>query len=162
MKRSVAFSTFGLAIVLRLALASSAAAGTTSVPVKMTFAEPIVPGLVKGCSAGPDGFCGSGQVIPFGRATETIEFNAGCSGGCDLRTIHLASGTLSIDETFSDPTCPGSCQPNPAEPDSGLLTDVIVGGTGAFAGASGTLTGSVTAAGPQSTVRLAGTILLDP
>jgi hypothetical protein len=40
------------------------------------------------------------------------------------------------------------------------LTDVIVGGTGKFTGASGNLSGSVTAAGPVSVIKLSGTITL--
>lgn len=148
------------ALIAAFCMVASQASATTSIPVKMTFTEPIVPGIVKGCSVAPDGFCGSGQVIPLGRATETIAFGGGCGGSCDLRTIYLKSGTIVLDETFSDGSCPGACQPNPAEPDSGLLNDVIVGGTGAFEGASGTLSGSVNAAGPQSTIKLTGTIVL--
>jgi len=79
-------------------------------------------------------------VIPFGQATETIEFGA-CGEGCDFRTINLAGGSIFIEETFSNGDCPGACQPNKAEPASGTLTDVIVGGTGIFEGATGTLTG---------------------
>jgi hypothetical protein len=153
--------SFALGIVLCLVFASAATAGTTTVPVKMTFTENFVTNAVQGCSVGPEGLCGSGQVVPFGQATETIEFGA-CGEGCDLRTIYLESGTIFIEETFSDPVCPGSCQPNPAQPNSGTLTDVIVGGTGAFEGATGTLTGTVRAAAPQSQVKLAGTIVLDP
>jgi hypothetical protein len=43
---------------------------------------------------------------------------------------------------------------------SATLTDVIVGGTGALQSATGTLTGSVDAAGLESLVRLAGTVTL--
>jgi len=87
-----------------------------------------------------------------------IAFGAACAGACDLRAVSVAGGTLVLDETFSNSQCPGSCQPNPAEPASGSLTDVIVGGTGIFSGATGTLNGAVTAAGLQSHVQLSGTI----
>lgn len=149
-------------VVLSLVLAAPAQAATT-IPVKLTFTEPVVPALKSGdCAVVPEGFCGNGQVIPFGQATETIEFGA-CGEGCDFRTINLAEGSIFIEETFSDPACPGSCQPNRAEPGSGTLTDVIVGGTGIFEGATGTLTGTVRAAGLQSQIKLSGTItLLDP
>jgi hypothetical protein len=99
-------------------------------------------------------------VIPFGLAAETIDFGAGCGGACDLRTINLAEGSLILEETFSNAQCRGTCQPNPAEPVSGTLTDVIIGGTGIFEGAAGTLAGSVMAAGRQSQVKLSGTITL--
>jgi hypothetical protein len=152
----------GAAVVLALALviAAPAAAGTTTVQVSMTFTEPLIPGFVKGCPVAPEGFCGSGEVIPFGHATETIDFNAGCGGSCDLRTINLAAGSIFSDETFSNPGCPGVCQPNRAEPSSGTLTDTVVGGTGIFSGASGTLSGTVRGNGPESQIKLSGTITL--
>jgi hypothetical protein len=152
----------GAAVVLALALviAAPAAAGTTTVRVSMTFTEPLIPGFVKGCPVAPEGFCGSGEVIPFGHATETIDFNAGCGGSCDLRTINLAAGSIFSDETFSNPGCPGVCQPNRAEPSSGTLTDTVVGGTGIFTGASGTLSGTVRGNGPESQIKLSGTITL--
>jgi hypothetical protein len=152
---------FGL-VVLSLAFASPAGAATT-IPVRITFTEPVIPAVKSGdCAVFPDGFCGMGQVIPFGHATETIEFGA-CGEGCDFRTINLAEGSIFIEETFSDPECPGACQPNRAFPGSGTLTDVIVGGTGVFEGATGTLTGTVRAAGPQSQIKLSGSItLVDP
>jgi len=149
----------GALMLLSTAFATQAMAATT-VPVKMTFTEPVVHNIHSGCAVLPDGFCGGGQVIPFGHATETILFGGACGGGCDLRTINLPGGSVFIDEFFSNPTCPGGCQPNPAEPGSGTLSDAIVGGTGTFTGASGTLSGSVTAAGPANAIKLSGTITL--
>ena len=73
---------------------------------------------------------------------------------------------LSHGEFFSNPTCPGVCQPNPALPAGGTLTDTIVGGTGTFANATGNLTGSVTLGGGVGTkgggtmIKLSGTITL--
>jgi hypothetical protein len=140
----------GLAVAV-LAFASQAIANTT-VQVSMTFTEPIVPAFKSGdCPVVPEGFCGSGQVIPLGHATETIEFSAACGGACDLRTINLAGGSIISEETFSNPNCPGACQPN-----------FVVGGTGIFTGATGTLTGTVRAAGLQSQIKLSGTIHYDP
>jgi hypothetical protein len=151
----------GLAVAL-MAFASPAMASTNT-SVKMSFTEPIIQNINSGCPALglPDGgFCGTGAVVPYGQATEMIAFGAGCAGGCDLRTVSVADGTLVMNETFSNSQCPGSCHPNPAQPDTGSLTDVIVRGTGIFSGATGVLTGTVTAAGPQSHVQLSGTITL--
>jgi hypothetical protein len=153
----------GLAIVV-LAFAAQAVANTTA-SVTMTFTEPIVPAFKSGdCPVVPDGFCGSGQVIPLGFATETIEFGAGCGGTCDLRTIYLEGGSILIEETFSDPSCPGVCQTGRGNgfPGSGTLTDTIIGGTGIYEGATGTLTGTVKAAGLESQIKLSGTISFDP
>lgn len=150
-----------IALVAALAIASPATAAT-SVPVKMSFTEPIMQDVRSGCPVLQEGFCGNGIVLPYGHASETIVFGGACGGGCDLRTVNLPSGSIYIDEFFSNPTCPGSCRPNPAEPDSGTLTDTVVGGTGLFAGATGNVSGSVTAAGPESSIRLSGTIRLTP
>ena len=142
-------------------------AGETTLSLSMTFTEPIAPAFKSDdCLVAPEGFCGRGEVIPFGLATETIDFGAACGGACDLRTITLAEGSIFVEETFSNGECRGSCQPNPANPNTGTLTDVIVGGTGRFQGATGTLAGSVRSSGgvlgPQgeSQVQLSGTITL--
>ena len=159
--RKLAALAAGLAAML-VAFASPAIASTTS-SVKMSFTEPIVQNINSGCPTfglPQGGFCGNGIVVPYGHATEMIAFGAGCGGSCDLRTVNVAGGSIVLDETFSSPQCPGVCEPNPAAPDSGSLTDVIVDGTGIFHGATGTLTGTVTAAGGQSHVQLSGAIAL--
>jgi len=146
-----------------LAFASLARAGPTTVPVSLTFAEPIQPGLVQNCPISPqNGLCGSGQVIPFGHATETVIFGAGCSGSCDLRTINLPGGSITSNEFFSDFSCPaGKCDhPGRGFPASGNVDDVIVSGTGVFFGASGDLSGSVHAAGTAGITHLSGAITL--
>jgi len=144
-----------------LALASQAIANAT-VSVQMTFTEPIVQNIESGCPVLPNGGCGNGVVVPFGHATETIVGGGACGGSCDFRTVNVAGGSIYIDESLSNPACPGSCRPNPAEPFSGTLTDVVVGGTGMFAGATGNLSGSVSAHGPEASIQLSGTIHYDP
>jgi hypothetical protein len=130
----------------------------------MHFTEPIVPGFVQGCPVVQTGFCGSGEVIPLGHASlETIEFGAGCGGACDLRTIYLTGGTILIEETFSDFRCPGVCGSRGlGAPGSGTLTDTIIGGTGVYSRASGSLSGTVRAAGLESQITLSGTVSFDP
>jgi hypothetical protein len=154
---------WGLALALTIGAALALAApsfAATTVDVKATFTEGIAQQF--GCSVQPNGNCGSGTVLPYGRATETILFGAACSGNCDLRTITLAQGTLVLDETFSSFTCPGACKSHGFGPGSGTLTDVVDGAdsTGIFAGASGTLTGTVQGAGGSTKITLSGTITL--
>src|SRR4051812_40852160 len=116
------------------------AAASTITSVKMTFTEPSATPYVTNCPVAPEGFCGSGQVIPFGRATETIQFGEGCHGACDLRTVALAGGTLIIEETFSNPLCPSGCSRDQLH---GTLADTVIEGTGVFAHARGSLGGTV-------------------
>jgi hypothetical protein len=163
MKSFVPVTGAAIALALSFLFAAPAAAGTT-VAVSMTFAEPlaIVPGIENHCAVPPDeGLCGSGEVIPFGHAVETVEFGAACGGDCDLRTINLPGGSIISHEVFSNPSCPGVCgSRGRGQPASGTVADVIVGGTGIFAGASGNLNGSVHAAGVAGVAKLSGTIML--
>jgi hypothetical protein len=168
MKRFLALAlASGALMLLPTAFAAPAMADTT-VPVSMTFTEPGVPSANTGCTFGISS-CGHGQVNPFGQATEKIVFFAcGTNPECDVRTINLPGGTIITHEFFSNPTCPGVCQPNPGAPGGATLTDTIVSGTGTFANATGTLSGSLTIAGgivgpPGGTViKLSGTITLAP
>jgi hypothetical protein len=153
---------WGLVVVLTIGALVLAAPSfaATAVDVKATFTEGVAQQF--GCTV-ENGACGTGTVLPYGRATETIQFGAGCGGTCDLRTITLAQGTLVLDETFSSPTCPsGTCRSHGLGPASGTLTDVVLGdlSTGIFAGASGTLTGTVQGAGASTKITLSGTITL--
>jgi len=152
------------ASALTFAIPASAA---STVSVSMTFAEAAHPDYLSGCPVFPEGFCGRGQVIPFGQATEMISFGGGCDGSCDLRTITLTSGDqLVLEETFVGGVCPsGSCHHGPVEGGgTGLVTDVVIDGSGVFFGASGTLTGTVRGAtsnarpAGESSVKLSGTL----
>jgi hypothetical protein len=157
----------GLAVVTLALIAPVQAASASTVQfVSMTFAEPTHPSI--SCPGFPDVSCGSGEVIPLGQATEIVLFGAGCGGACDLRTINLAGGSLVLEETVTSATCPQVCRPGPLEVGSGTITDVVIGGTGTYAGATGTLTGTVRLAvsnarpAGSSTVKLSGTITYGP
>ena len=144
-----------LLVLASAALTAPAASAATEVVVAATFTELE---FTKHCAL-PDGYCGSGVVTPFGHATETIEFGAGCGGFCDLRTITLAAGTIVAEEVAYDERCPGSCGSQGRGQQAKVsLTDTVIGGTGAYADASGTLSGSVVVAGNHSQIKLAGTL----
>jgi hypothetical protein len=150
----------GALLLLCPALASPALAATTT-PVSMTLVEAVAPGASAGCAVleNGTGLCGRGEVIAYGQATEIVLFS-GCGDNCFVHTITLAGGSITFTTTESSRDCPGTCQPNPGEPFSAKLTSVVLGGTGQFAGASGTLTGSVTHAGAVAVIKLSGTITL--
>jgi hypothetical protein len=153
----------GVAFAAASLLLPAVVVASTTYTVEAHFVEPIAP--PGDCPITFDGFCGTGRVTPFGKATDVIDFGVGCDGACDVRTINLSVGTLVLNEVFSDYGCPGSCHPSPASPATGTLTDVVISGTGIFAGATGSLTGSVKAAGDsipagESQVTLSGTIVL--
>jgi hypothetical protein len=155
-------------IVLTLAIAGAALAAVapgalaaTDVQVQMSFTEPAVN---PGCTV-TNGVCGVGTVDPYGPATETIGFGAACSGTCDLRTVYLSSGSLFIHErALNDGTCPGPpgapCRPSNGrvfKPFIAPLGDTVVGGTGIFEGATGTLSGTVSGGGPVGGVAFGST-----
>jgi len=147
-----------LSTITLLAAFAFPAMAATAIPIKITFAEGVAQQT--DCPA-TFTFCGIGQVVPLGHATETILFNGACGGACDLRIITLNNGTLILDETFSSLSCPSTCdRPGRGQPFSGVLTDVIVGSTGAYAGASGTLAGTVHVAGKSTQIKLSGTLIL--
>jgi hypothetical protein len=154
-------------VLVALTVAGQAAAEQSSpatVAVKMTFEERINPSE-SDCPDIAIAFnCGTGAVVPFGGATEEIAFASGCGGACDFRQIDLASGSIFTDETAGVPSC--------IDPGCAVitipLTDTIIGGTGQFAGASGSLTGSVTLStrrgfhGGTAHIVLSGTMTISP
>ena len=157
---AVAVTILAAAIALTPQASSAAAETGTIVAVSLSFTEPVLGPLDRsGCPVAPEGFCGHGLVRPFGQAHEQVGFGA-CGANCDVRTVTLPQGSLVLHEVFSDPGCPGVCRPNPAEPATGNLAETVAVGTGSFSGATGTLTGSVHAAGLESQVDLRGWMVL--
>jgi hypothetical protein len=150
-----------LAVASVVAFANAGAAGaSTTVAWKATFPEPFggpnnSPFSCSGSS------CGSGVVLPLGRAQDVIVF----SGPGGVRTLTFADGsTIVMDEVFSNFQPPGGSGDAPGQAGSyGFpftldLSDTIVGGTGRFAGASGTASGQVRQAGGIATITLSGTV----
>jgi hypothetical protein len=144
-------------------VAASPAAADTTVSVSTTLTEPLIADGARGNC--PDIHvavnCGSGEVIPFGQATEEVLIDA-CGPGCGFRFINLPQGSIVLQETGSDFSCPGACGsefPHGA-PFSATLADVVIDGTGLFAGATGTLNGTLKATVWQAQIKLSGSITL--
>jgi hypothetical protein len=149
-------------LALSLVFASQAVAATT-VSVSMTLAEPLKAGT-PGNSVCPDiGIavnCGSGEVRPFGHATEEVNIGV-CGDICNIREIDLPQGSIILLETVTNFSCPGVCGSQSFGPPGSIsIADVVIGGTGVFAGATGNLNGAVGVGGWGGHVTLTGTITL--
>ncbi len=146
------FGLFAIAFVVALAGAGLAGANTT-VRWSATFHEKTTrPSGMEPCAFGTS--CGSGEIVGLGQVGDVIAFGAGCGGDCDVRTLSFADGsTLVMDEVASNFQAFGQ----------GAFTldlsNIVVGGTGRFAGASGNATGNVTAVfAGAAVIRLSGTV----
>lgn len=126
------------------------------------------------CPGGILDFCGSGTVSGFGSATYELQPsgltpipNSNCDSVTAEVTVTLAdqSGSFTADATAT--VCfPGNSQnANRSEgsfgnPFTATASFVITGGTGVFAGATGSGTATLKGAGAHSALDLAGTITL--
>jgi hypothetical protein len=165
--RKVAFAISTLAAIGVATFAAMPAAAATTVSVSMTLtesADPLRAGW-PGSEPCPDiGLsvnCGTGEVIPFGHAIEIVSIGA-CGETCNIRWIDLADGSIVLRETVSDFSCPGACVtewPHGA-PFRATLAAVVVGGTGIFQGASGSLSGTLSVAALHAQIKYAGTLTL--
>jgi hypothetical protein len=136
-----------------LVVAASATAGTT-VPFHAIFVE-------SGC--GPLTVCGTGNVAGLGHVESTVFVLNGCGPGCSVRTITFENGsTIVTHGATTGIELPGNsadAEP-PASPVWIFGAWTIVGGTGDFAGATGSGTGEIHVAAGHSTTRFTGTITL--
>jgi hypothetical protein len=165
MKRLVRLLVVGTAVLLAVAMSVTAAPAASSVPVSIKLVELLKapPYTFPTCpDIGVDVNCGSGEFRPFGQATEIVSIN-GCGDNCTIRWITVQGGTVVLREVLSDPSCPGACVPQwpHGAPFSGALNADVVYGTGIFAGATGSLTGTLTAAAFEAQITYTGTIALE-
>src|SRR5260370_8534592 len=99
------------------------------------------------------------MVMPFGKATDALVFGPGgnpvqCVA---VKTFYLAGGTLSFNETV-DPngfSCTDRGSGQACGLFNGHVSDVLASGTGAFAGATGSLVGTFSIANLGNPVRSA-------
>jgi hypothetical protein len=133
-------------------LVSSAAASTTQ-SYHATFVE--VGGAI------PGGSCGSATISELGHvAHQCVAFDA-CGPNCEVRTITFDDGsTLVIHESIVGVISPGESSAAGANAPLFLdITQTIIGGTGRFAGATGSGTGRVNLAA-NAVITASGTITL--
>lgn len=110
------------------------------------------------CSPGTS--CGFGSIAGIGHVPSvTVQFDA-CGPGCQVRTVSLEDGsTLIIHEVALHWFVPrGNSGDHASAAPAWLPLDVtIVGGTGRFAEASGTATGTVRTTNDDARITMSGT-----
>ena len=151
------------ALVAAVSATAAPAASSVAVTIKLVELLKAPPFTFPNCpDIGVDVNCGRGEFRPFGRASEVVSINA-CGDNCTIRWITVHGGTIVLRETLSDPSCPGACvtQWPHGAPFSGTLTADVVYGTGIFAGAAGSLNGTLSAAAFEAQVTYSGTIALE-
>jgi hypothetical protein len=159
-------------MLVSLVVASPAMAATTQT-FDVRFNEGFGRGTAHPCPPSENfSFCGTGIITGFGEATsftevlsfENFDPETLCGDVVARRTITLADGsTLVLMETgivcFTSPLNPRSPK-SFGGPYTVEETFTIVSGTGVFAGAQGTGTVAIKAAGDSSHSTLSGTITL--
>jgi hypothetical protein len=144
--------TFALAsVAVMLVLAAPATASTQT--YHATFVE--IGGAI------PGGSCGSATISKLGHvAHQCVAFDA-CGPNCEVRTVTFDHGsTLVIHESIVGVISPGNSSAAGANAPVFLdITQTIVGGTGRFAGATGSGTGRVNLAA-DALITASGTITL--
>jgi hypothetical protein len=149
-------------LVAATVVATAPAATGVGVTIKLVELLKAPPYTFPTCpDIGADVNCGTGEFRPFGLASEIVSINA-CGDNCTLRWITVQGGTIVLREALSDLSCPGACitQWPHGSPIRATLTANVVNGTGIFAGATGSFTGTLNAAAYQAQVTYSGTIVL--
>jgi hypothetical protein len=142
----------GLVVSLTLAVPATAA---TTVKYHATFVE---NGAGR-TSCAPGTSCGSATISGLGHvAFQSVVFNA-CGPNCHIRTITFDDGsTLMIQESVVNVISPGNSSSAGANAPQFLeISQMILGGTGTFAGATGSGNGRVNLAAGVI-IRASGTI----
>jgi hypothetical protein len=165
---------------LALACAAVSTALTLAAPVmadtaigyQATYVEPVGGPNESPFSCAPGTSCGSASISGIGQSDDqVVTFNA-CGLGCHIRTVTFGDGSTLVIQIVDQPgpfafTSPGNSGSNgyngvglPGNPNFLDFTETILGGTGRFAGASGSGTGTVKVAGGVAIGKSSGTITL--
>ncbi len=157
------------AVAAALVVAAQATAAT--VPYEATYVEPAP--INTGFACAPGTSCGTASISGLGHSdNQVVVFNA-CGFGCHIRTVTFDDGSTLVIRTEDQPsgfafTSPGNSGSHgyigfpgrPGNPQFLEITETIIGGTGRFAGATGSGTGTVALHGGMAIGKTSGTITL--
>lgn len=132
-----------------------------------TFVEPYGGPVHSPFACDPGTSCGTANLGNLGHGSTVVQFN-GCGLGCQVRTINFDDGSQLVIHEFgnlADFESPGNSGHHgyiglglPGDPQFLAITQTIVGGTGRFAGASGSGSGTVKVAGGVAIIEATGAI----
>ena len=148
---------FGLATIAACLVVAAPAASESTRAYQATFVENA--GGQATCPPGTS--CGSATISGFGHvAYQLVQFDA-CGPNCHIRTITFDDGsTLLIQESVIRTVSPGrSAKAGANAPIFLEISQTILGGTGIFAGATGSGTGRVNTVA-DAIIHTSGTITL--
>lgn len=163
MRKFILVSCLALAFPVAFASAASAA------PLTATFKNAEPKKDLGSC--GTAFFCGNGTVAGFGSASFVLNVTGAPtpSGRCEevpaTITVTLAGGAGTLDVSGTGLVCfPGRSGDAPGalrsfgNPFRATGTFTVTGGTGAFAGATGTVSGVLRGAGAHVSLKLSGDV----
>jgi hypothetical protein len=164
--------TVALAALAAALVAAVPATAATTVSYQATYVEPVGGPNQSPFSCPPGTTCGSVSISGIGQTDDYFAtFNA-CGFGCHIRTITFDDGILLIkveDQptgfAFTSPGNSGShgyiaFLGQDGNPAFLVVKETIIGGTGRFAGASGSGSGTVALHGGIAIGKTSGTITL--
>jgi hypothetical protein len=161
-----------VAVAAVLAIAAPALAETT-ISYEATYVEPVGGPNQSPFSCTPGHSCGTASISGLGHSdNQIVDFNA-CGFGCHIRTVTFDDGSTLLIQTEDQPsgfafTSPGNSGSHgyigfPMQPGNPQFLDIketIIGGTGPFAGATGSGSGTVKLHGGVAIGKTTGTITL--
>jgi hypothetical protein len=158
-------------VAAALMVAAPVMAGTT-IRYQATYVEPVGGPNQPPFSCSPGTSCGSASISGIGQSDDqVVTFNA-CGIGCHIRVVTFADGSELVIQIVDQPgpfafTSPGNSGSHgyngvglPGNPNFLDFTEAILGGTGRFAGATGSGTGTVKVAGGVATGKSSRTVTL--
>jgi hypothetical protein len=165
-------SKFALTLaVVAAALVVAAQASAATMSYEATYVEPAP--INTGFACAPGTSCGTASISGLGHSdNQVVQFNA-CGFGCHIRTVTFDDGSTLVIRTEDQPsgfafTSPGNSGSHgyigfpgqPGNPQFLEIAETIIGGTGQFAGVTGSGAGRVALHGGMAIGKTSGTITL--